>query len=74
MRVLKWDALQSISRKYVKQDDSIIVHTVVMKYQNMITDIKDQDIFPSALPKKSPAKLDLGEQISKTIVFKRVAS
>ena len=74
MRVLKWDALQSISRKYVKQDDSIIVHTVVMKYQNMITDIKDQDIFPSALPTKSPAKLDLGEQISKTIVFKRVAS
>ena len=74
MRVLKWDALQSISRKYVKQDDNIIVHTVVMKYQNMITDIKDQDIFPSALPTKSPAKLDLGEQISKTIVFKRVAS
>ena len=74
MRVLKWDALQSISRKYVKQDDSIIVHTVVMKYQNMITDIKDQDIFPSALPTKSPAILDLGEQISKTIVFKRVAS
>ena len=74
MMVLKWDALQSISRKYVKQDDNIIVHTVVMKYQNMITDIKDQDIFPSALPMKSPAKLDLGEQISKTIVFKRVAS
>ena len=74
MRVLKWDALQSISRKYVKQDDSIIVHTVVMKYQNMITDIKDQDIFPSALPTKSPAKLDLGEQISKTIVFKRIAT
>ena len=74
MMVLKWDALQSISRKYVKQDDSIIVHTVVMKCQNMITDIKDQDIFPSALPTKSPAKLDLGEQISKTIVFKRVAS
>ena len=74
MMVHKWDALQSISRKYVKQDDNIIVHTVVMKYQNMITDIKDQDIFPSALPTKSPAKLDLGEQISKTIVFKRVAS
>ena len=74
MMVLKWDALQSISRKYVKQDENIIVHTVVMKYQNMITDIKDQDVFPSALPTKSPAKLDLGEQISKTIVLKRVAS
>ena len=43
----------------MKQDDSIIVHTVVMKYQNMITDIKDQDIFPTALPTKSPAKWEI---------------
>ena len=70
---LKLIAFQSIWWKWMKYTENKSFHTVlVLKSPHIIRDIKNQDLFISAKIPLGPARMDLREESSNTLVLRLI--